>query len=173
MSEILIVCYSLTGNTRRVATALRDQLHADLLEIEDAEPRKGIVGVLRSVWETLAGRTPEIRVDPCDLAAYRLVVLSTPVWAFRPAPPLVSFLDRHEGDLPEVAFLCTLGGSGAISTFDRLAKITGKPPAATLAITDAHRKAREDTALVRGFGDTLKGYLNSRHAPEEHGERTE
>lgn len=146
MCAILLVSDSLTGKTRAAATALREQVDADLLKIEDAKPRKAILGTLRSIWETITGKKPEIRTRPIDLTAYRLVVFATPARAARPAPPLVSFLDAHSGQLREVAFLCTFGGAGAGSAFQRMAALSGLSPKATVAVADADRKSGKTKA---------------------------
>jgi hypothetical protein len=51
--------------------------------------------------------------------------------------------------LPQVAFFCTMGGSGAQRVFDAMAAVSGKQPLATLALTDRdidkRRHGRIDT----------------------------
>lgn len=169
MPACLVVYYSLSGNTRAAAQALHEELGADLREIRHAEPRSGMFGMLRSLWETLTGRSPEIRSDPIDLSGYSLVVLATPVWAWRPAAPMQTFVAARAGGLPNVAVLCTYGGSGAEATFDRLAQAVGKTPLATVAISDADRRSGDDAHLLEAFVGELRDVLLESTTPHRAG----
>jgi flavodoxin len=40
--------------------------------------------------------TTPIEHDPVDLSRYDLVILCSPTWWFRPAPPLWSFVENHD-----------------------------------------------------------------------------
>ncbi len=43
---------------------------------------------------------------------------------------------RHAGKFKQVAFFCTEGGSGDRRVFDESQRICGRPPLATIAVTD-------------------------------------
>lgn len=157
MPSVLIVYYSLTGNTRAAAETLRDALGADLVEIRDKRPRRGIRGAFRSIWETLRSATPDIETDAHHPLAYQLAVLATPVWAARPASPMHAYVETRGATLPKVAFLCTLGGSGAAATFERLSRIAGKTSVARLALSDADRRSGADKGALVRFAKEIRG----------------
>lgn len=56
MNDCLIVYYSRTGVTARVAHALARTCGADLEQIADLRPRHGMAGYLRSALEALRQR---------------------------------------------------------------------------------------------------------------------
>ena len=79
-SKVLVIFYSRTGATRRLAEALANALQADIEPITDRINRSGIFGYLRSVAESLQKRGASIEPMKTDPASYDLVVIGTPVW---------------------------------------------------------------------------------------------
>ncbi|SAL85952.1 flavodoxin [Caballeronia terrestris] len=88
MSRVLIVYFSRTGATRRVAAALATTLHADVEEIIDRSDRSGTLGTLRCVLDSVMGRSASIEPMRHDLSAHHMVVIGTPVWAGRVSAPV-------------------------------------------------------------------------------------
>lgn len=91
----LVACYSMTGNTPRIADEVTIALQADGEEIRESHPRHGLVGMLHALFDAITRRQPpieSIRRDPSD---YELLVLSGPIWAGRPASPARSHAHQH------------------------------------------------------------------------------
>ena len=93
----LVVFYSRSGNTRRVAHRIAAALAAEVEEIEDLDDRSGILGYLRSGHEASARRPARIAPITRDLAAFDLVVIGTPVWRASVSSPVRTFLEAHAG----------------------------------------------------------------------------
>jgi hypothetical protein len=104
--RVLLVYYSYTNQTRRVAQAMREAFQAagwevELLEIELVDERYRLElplrpfwrRMLKLVWPQLLGTTGQIRFDE-QVAAhdYQLVCIGSPTWWFYPALPVRSFL---------------------------------------------------------------------------------
>jgi flavodoxin len=134
VKRILVVAYSRTGTTRRVAEAVAAQCDADLEWIRDRDNREGLRGYLRSAAQSLAHRCPWIQPPRCPPGDYALVIIGTPVWAGNIASPVRSYLTRHGRRCRRVAFFCTHGGTGAGKVLQDLHKLCGKRPLATLAL---------------------------------------
>ncbi len=134
MGKSLIVHYSRSGHTRKVAEAIADQLGCDVDEVHELRSRRGVFGYFRSAREAL--REQLVEIEPCshDLGDYELVILGTPVWAGNLSSPLRSYVARFRGGFPDVAFFCTQGGRGSDKVFSRLEALTGKTPLATLVV---------------------------------------
>jgi len=113
--RILVVYFSRSGSTARVASYLADELGADLDAIEEPRSRAGIGGYVRSAFEAVAKGLPTIhtRRDPRD---YDLVVLGTPVWGGTMASPVRSYIHEHSESLAKTAFFVVMGGSGGDDT---------------------------------------------------------
>ena len=166
MNSTLIVYYSRTGVTRHVAQQLADLCAADLLQIQDVRPRDGMLGYLRSAVEATHGRCPPIALpEQLELARYQLVVLATPVWASHVSSPMRTFLRDHAPQLKRVAFLCTMGGSGADAVFAELRELAGQPEEATCALTDREVLGHEQDAKLRQFAAQLSGSRRPDRAP--------
>lgn len=114
-SRVLVVYFSRSGSTARVASQLAKALGADLDAIEEPRSRAGAGGYVRSAFEALAKGLPTIqtRRDPRD---YDLVVLGTPVWGGTMASPVRSYLHEHSGSLTKTAFFAVMGGRGGDDT---------------------------------------------------------
>jgi flavodoxin len=147
--KILVVYYSRTGHTERMARTLAAALHArcePIAERGGVAMRRGLWGYLRSLADVLLNRPVRILPDGHDLLAYDLVAIGTPVWAGRAAAPVGSWLRIHAGQLPPVAFFCSMGGRGSESAFATMQAASGKAPLATCAVSacairhDAHRE---------------------------------
>jgi flavodoxin len=126
--KILIVYYSRTGTTRRIAESLRTLLNCDIEEITEAKSRAGAFGRARSVLEAMFKRAAAIVPTKKDPASYDLVVIGTPVWAWSISSPVRAYLEGNQSRLPATAFFCVMGGVGAASTFAQMRRLTGKSP---------------------------------------------
>jgi menaquinone-dependent protoporphyrinogen IX oxidase len=142
-SRTLIVFYSRSGTTRKIARTLSEALRCDLEEITEPRPRTGFLGYMRSLVEARWRRPSTIAPIGRDVSAYDLVVIGTPVWGWSLSSPVRAYLMATMRQLPEVAFFCTLGGAGSESAFAQMTAIVGKKPRAVCAITE--REARSGT----------------------------
>ncbi|MEO8656503.1 MAG: flavodoxin, partial [Ramlibacter sp.] len=105
MDTILVVCYSYTGTTRRLARLLCSHQGWPLGEIVEEHPRSGAFGTLRCVLDSLLRRHPAVRYEGPDPADFHTVVLVSPVWMYRLAGPMRSFVARHREALRHVAVI--------------------------------------------------------------------
>jgi flavodoxin len=155
--KTLVAYYSRTGVTRKAAEDIARWLGADIEEIIDAKPRGGVIGWLGAGKDASLKRLAEIAPVGRDPAAYELVVVGTPVWAFTMAPAVRTYITRYGQALKRVAFFCTMGGSGDKRTFRHMAGLTGSAPLATLALIE--KDVREDRCgrQIEGFVARLKG----------------
>jgi flavodoxin len=135
--KILVVYYSRTGYTGRVANALAAQCKAQTEVLKPIDPPTGWRGYLRSTIEAITKATPPIRPPQHAPELFDLVVIGTPVWAQSVSSPVRSYLASHASRLNHVAFLCTMGGTGDSRAIRELTKLCGRPPRASIAMTDA------------------------------------
>ncbi|WP_158668946.1 flavodoxin family protein [Bradyrhizobium guangdongense] len=127
-ARILVVYYSRTGATRKVAQSLSDALSCDSEEITEAGSRNGIFGYLRSVMEARRQIPSRIAATVRDPSLYDVVVIGTPVWAWSLSSPVRAYLLANRSSLPAVAFFCTLGGAGSDQVFGQMRELVGKRP---------------------------------------------
>lgn len=153
MDSILVVCYSYTGISRRAAQLLCSHHGWPLGEIADAGPR----GTWRCVLDSLLRRQPEIRYQGPDPGDFRTVVLVAPIWMYRLAGPMRSFVLRQKDALRRVAVISTMNSGGASNAVAEIAGVLGRH--AIVAATAFQAREIEDgsgTGALLAFGDALQ-----------------
>ena len=114
MSKILIVYYSLTGNTQFIAEALRDSIEADILElkpIKELNPESGTKFMWGGFQSTMK-KKPELMDFNINPLEYDLIILGTPVWAWNISPPMRPFLSKSDLSSKKVALWMSHAGDG-------------------------------------------------------------
>ena len=155
--KTLVAYYSRTGATRKAAEEIARRLGADIEEIIDAKPRGGVIGWLGAGKDASLKRLTEIAPVCRGPAAYELVVIGTPVWAFTMAPAVRTYITRHGQAFKKVAFFCTMGGSGDKRTFRHMAGLAGSAPLATLALIEKDVRENRCGREIEGFAARLAG----------------
>lgn len=158
MSNVLIVYFSRTGTTRRVAQDLAADTGWDVEEIHELRDRRGALGYLRAVVDTFFHRASPIAPIDRNLDEYELVVVGTPNWA-RVSAPIRTFLDEYREDVRSLAFFVTYGGTGSDKVLDEMARIAVATPVATLALTEGEVKRGEHHDELAAFIEGIRVHL--------------
>lgn len=109
----IIIYYSYSGNTKKVAGALsghlKDRGETEVIELQALdESDKFLAQAVRAFRHKRA----EIAPVNFDLSKYDLLCFGTPVWAFGPAPAMNTYLDKCFGIEGKDTILFTTYGSG-------------------------------------------------------------
>jgi flavodoxin len=134
MSRCLVVYYSWSGKTAKVAKALAETLAADVEEIKDAKPRAGLFAFIRSAVEASQQKPAPILPGATNVADYDAVILGCPVWAQNMASPMRSYILREKDRIRRLAVFCTFGGSGGEAALARIGALSGQAPIAELQV---------------------------------------
>lgn len=112
---ILIVYYSHSANTRKLAKLIERETGGTLCELlpENAYPDDYNTVVEQAKKEIQAGFRPALKTKVKDLASYDTVFIGTPNWWSTIAPPVATFLDDSVLSGKTVIPFCTHGGGGA------------------------------------------------------------
>lgn len=176
--KILIVYYSLEGNTQYAAEKLAGKTGADLLRLvpKKAYHDKGFAKFFWGGKSAVMAEKPELEEYSVDWTRYERVVFGTPVWASTFTPPLHTFVEENKEELMDrkiSAFACE-GGTGAKRAFRKLAKcleITGFEQTAVFIEPKAKQSAETD-AQIDAFGEKLKHLGKNRGAAVDPTART-
>jgi hypothetical protein len=153
--KALVVYYSLSGNTRTVATALAKNLDADIDELRCNRYTLGVWGYIRAAYDSWMGNLPPIEPLAHAVSQYELVVIAGPIWVWHPAPPVRSFLQQERDRFPRIAFLLTHGGAAGAKSLRETEVIVGRPPVCAITITEGHIKAQTFANALSAFAATL------------------
>jgi flavodoxin len=156
--KTLIVYHSLTGNCKKVAELLSQELSADLEPVEfqdskDLKDGKPAGDVLFGQWK---GKTVKIKPAKKDPSGYDQIILGAPVWAFGLAAPMRTYLKENRDRLPKKAgyYVC-YGGLFAGRTLKQMAKLAGIRGAATLLLAEKELKGGQWQLKAKEFAKRL------------------
>ncbi len=155
--KALIVYFSRTGRTRKVAEAIASLTGSDLEEIREKRGRGGPLGWLKSGMESTRGTLPNIEPLDNDPASYDLVVIGTPIWASNASSPVRAFVNQYKDRIREAAFFCTGDGNDSDEAFKGLEELLGRKPQATMDLLGEEREGDPAEAKIREFADSLEG----------------
>ena len=119
----LIVYFSYTGNTKKIAEKVCKEVKADMVEIETVIPYGENYNqvVQQGKEEVERGFKPKIKKLKVDLAQYDIIILGTPVWWYTMAPAVFTFLtDNNLTDKVIIPFATNGGWIG--HTFEDIKK---------------------------------------------------
>ena len=78
MTDTLVIYYSFTGNSKKVAEYVKDKLNADILELEPETPFSDDYDTVVEEWQNNdIKRDVEIKEVSIDLSKYKKIVLIT------------------------------------------------------------------------------------------------
>ena len=118
--KTLVVYFSKTGNTKRVAEAAIKELDGcDVAELLFDEKANTIEGA----------------VDP---SGYERVVLLSPIWAFSLAEPMKLYLKEFGKSIQNYSLIVTCGMFGLRGCVRNCVKAAGKPPVKSIKIRAKH-----------------------------------
>jgi len=105
----LVVYYSLTGNTAHIGKTVAEAMGADVaeLKLKRGLSRWGFVRYLQAAKQALWKESPELLPMDKDPAAYDVLCIGTPVWAFSFAPPLRTFFETVKVSGKKIALFCS------------------------------------------------------------------
>ena len=111
--KAIIVYYSYSGNTKKVADILAEYLRTGygvkILRLEALDEKTSFC---QQALRALFHKKAKIASVDFDLSSYDLICLGSPVWAFAPAPAMNTYLEGCFGLEGKPAVLFTTYGSG-------------------------------------------------------------
>lgn len=114
VTEMLVLYYSLEGNTRFIAEAIADQVGADILALKPKRELGKLGGLRYAVggFQALFGFKPALHPLDVDPQAYDVLFVGTPVWAGRYNPALRSLFATTPLTGKKIALFATCADSG-------------------------------------------------------------
>ncbi len=121
-TKSLVVYFSATGNTRKVAEAIAEAQGADIFEIQPSQAYTsqdldyGNRHSRSSVEMNDPSSRPAIAKELENLSDYDTIYLGYPIWWSDMPRILYTFLDEYDLTGKKIAPFCTSGGSGLSGT---------------------------------------------------------
>lgn len=129
--NILVLYFSMTGNTQSVAEIIQDQVGGDIVRLETVQEYPSDYDELLDFAqnELSENARPELKTSIENINDYDVIFLGYPIWWGDMPMPVYSFLDEYDLSGKTIAPFVTHGGSGLSSTPE---KIKQEEPNATV-----------------------------------------
>lgn len=120
----LVVYYTHSGNTKKIAELIAEKTGSTLfaIEPEKAYPTAYQAVVEQAKQEIRAGYRPALN-STIDVGDYNMVFVGSPNWWSTIAPPVASFLDEADFAGKTVVPFCTHGGGGMANVARDIAQL--------------------------------------------------
>jgi flavodoxin len=120
--KVLVIYYSLDGNTYNIACRIQKMINADMFEIETAETYPHIPACyLKAKKQLKNNELPQLKGEIPDISDYDLIIIGSPVWWYTLSAPMISFLSKCDFRGKTVVTFATHGG-GLGNFFDDFRK---------------------------------------------------
>ena len=131
--KALVLYYSETGTTEKVALEIQRQTGADMEKIEPTVPYTGNFQetVARGGREMRSGELPELKPLKSRLDKYDIVFIGYPIWFGTYAMPIATLLRDNSFEGKTVVPFCTFGSGGLNTSSDAIRQ--AQPKANVLA----------------------------------------
>ena len=98
MKKKLVVYFSYTGHTKMITDKIKEKLDCDILKTETVVPYSTDYDTVVNDEQNSerSNFLPEIKDININLDNYDEIILGTPVWWYRPAPAIRSFLTKYD-----------------------------------------------------------------------------
>ena len=98
MNNKIIIYFSYTGNTKKIANIIKDKLNCDILELKPIIPYSNDYQTVVDEEQNLEGseHLREYQKINIDLSKYNTIIIGTPVWWYRECPVIRTFLKEND-----------------------------------------------------------------------------
>ena len=118
--KAIIIFYSYSGITRGVAEAAKTACGGDLVEVKPREKYSSLTAYTLGCFRALRDEGEPIDPEMIDVSAYDLIVIGTPVWAWKATPPVNAAIAALTGCEGKRAVLFATCGASAKETLPTL-----------------------------------------------------
>jgi flavodoxin len=143
--KVLVVYYSKSNNTKQIAQYIADTTYGDAFQIEPITPYPDDYRATteQAKKEINEGYLPPIKSGIPNIKDYNIIFVGSPCWWATIAPPVSTFLTKHDLSGKIVIPFSTHEGSGLANNAKDTAKLT---PNSTVLEGKAFRGSRVHSA---------------------------
>ncbi len=94
-ADVLVLYYSRSGNTEAMAREIARKFQADIIKLTAESYTLDFKGWINANIDAWNQNPTVIEPETIDISNYNLIILGSPIWYFRPAPPLWTFVEKN------------------------------------------------------------------------------
>lgn len=134
--KVLVLYYSRSGATRKVAEDLAYLFNADCEEVKLVRDGNGPWAEFRGRLDAALQRPVELKPTLHDPYLYDLVIVGTPVWSNQMAAGIRQALQTRGSRFHTTAFFGLHDGCGGKACFDQMRELVNQEPLATFEVPE-------------------------------------
>lgn len=157
----LVVYYSRTGNTEKIADEITGKTDADIQKIVDRKNRMGVWGFITGAFDALLSRETSIRELSCRPSEYDMIIIGTPIWAGKITPAVRTFINRFKNSLEKIAVFTTAGKEDCSNVKKEIEELTGKKTLSSLSILEEDIKNDNYSTKINDFVSSIVNQNNT------------
>jgi len=138
-SDVAVIYFSRSGNTAIMANKIAKMFDAELITIEAPKYEIGLQGLANAAM-SFQDHEVEITPQTIDLAKYSKIYLGSPIWFYRPSPPIWKFAENNRFDGKDVVFFNSYNSNYGQDYIDEFKSLVMRNGA----------KSFEHKAIIRG-----------------------
>lgn len=111
--KTLVIYYSFSGHTAKIAKKKAEKIGADLIEVKEAKKRSKLSAYTKGCRAAMKQKKVELAPFVADFDAYDKIYIGAPVWAGYPAPAINTLLDMIPEGKSIYMFLVSKSGQSS------------------------------------------------------------
>lgn len=124
--KALVVYYSRTGNTKKVAEDIAVALNADIEQLVDKKDYSGVMGFMKAGKAASKEQPADLAPVKYDPSKYEMVILGTPVWAWNMTPAIRAYITNNKQAFKSISIFTTSGGTKPDKIVEKMETLAGK-----------------------------------------------
>lgn len=157
--KALIVYYSRTGRTKKIAKDIQLKIKAEIEEIKDSKNRKGILGWLSAGRDAGAKKQTKITNVQRDPSLFDLVIIGSPTWNGTISAPVRTYIDQYQGSFRRAAVFSTGDGEESDAAYE-MRQLLGEKVFTWMHLTRKNEIDNNNYALkLNQFVNKINSYM--------------
>ena len=150
-----IIYHSYSGITRSIAEKIQKACGGDLIEVKAKQNYSSITAYTLGCYRAMKEESDAITPESIDVSASDLVVIGTPVWAFKATPAINGAIAALKGCNGKKAVIFATCGSSAKDTLPILKKALEGKGVIVVGQFVFNRKEIEDGQKIKVLIDSI------------------
>lgn len=116
--KTLVIYYSYTGKTKKIAEGLAKKESADMIEVKEKKTRSKFSAYVFGSLAARGQKQTALQPFDADFSAYDKIIIAMPIWAGYPAPAMnniISLLPKGK----KIELIMTYGSGNSKSTSEK------------------------------------------------------
>lgn len=150
-----IIYYSYSGITRGIAEKIQESCGGDLVEVKSKEHYSAITAYTLGCYRAMKEECDSIEPETIDVSSSDLIVIGTPVWAFKATPAINAAIAALKGCDGKKSVIFATCGSSAKDTLSILKKALEKKGVTVVGQYILTRKEIAENQKIRVLIDSI------------------